>query len=47
LAWGCALDSTGSEEGLVAGCYECGDEPSGFCAMESVTVISDNNFYDF
>jgi hypothetical protein len=24
---GCGLDSTGSEEGLVAGCCECGDEP--------------------
>jgi hypothetical protein len=26
---GCGLDSTGSGQGLVAGCCECGDEPSG------------------
>jgi hypothetical protein len=38
LAWGgCGLDSTGSGQGPVAGCYECGDEPSGSCATESVT----------
>jgi hypothetical protein len=29
LAWGCGLDSTGSGQGLVAGCCECGDESSG------------------
>jgi hypothetical protein len=30
LAWGvCGLDSTGSGKVLVAGCCECGDEPSG------------------
>jgi hypothetical protein len=36
LAWGggCGLDSTGSEQGPVAGCCECGDEPSGSCATE-------------
>jgi hypothetical protein len=22
-----------AQDGLVAGCYECGDEPSGSCAM--------------
>jgi hypothetical protein len=30
---GCGLDSTGSP---VAGCCECGDEPSGSCATELV-----------
>jgi hypothetical protein len=34
LAWGCGLDSTGSGQGPVAGCCECGDEPSGSCATE-------------
>jgi hypothetical protein len=40
LAWGggrCGLDSTGSGQGPVAGCCECGDEPSGSCATELVT----------
>jgi hypothetical protein len=37
LAWGCGLDSTGSGQGLVAGCCECGDEPSGSCATELVS----------
>jgi hypothetical protein len=36
LVWGCGLDSTGSGEGLVTGCCECGDEPSGSCATEFV-----------
>jgi hypothetical protein len=26
---GCGLDSTGSGQGPVAGCCECGDEPLG------------------
>jgi hypothetical protein len=30
----CGLDSTGSGQGPVAGCCECGDEPSGSCATE-------------
>jgi hypothetical protein len=34
---GGGLDSTGSEQGPVAGCYECGDEPSGSCATELVS----------
>jgi hypothetical protein len=38
LAWGCGLDSTGSGQGPVAGCCECGDEPSGSCATELVLV---------
>jgi hypothetical protein len=33
----CGLDSTGSEQGPVAGCCECGDEPSGSCATELVS----------
>jgi hypothetical protein len=41
LAWGCGMDSTGSGQGPVAGCCECGDEPSGSCATELVTVNSD------
>jgi hypothetical protein len=36
LAWGCGLDSTSSGQGPVAGCCECGDEPSGSCATELV-----------
>jgi hypothetical protein len=34
---GCGLESTGSGQGPVAGCCECGDEPSGSCAMELVS----------
>jgi hypothetical protein len=30
------LDSTGSGQGPVAGCGECGDEPSGSCSTELV-----------
>jgi hypothetical protein len=29
LAWGCGLDSTGSGQRPVAGCFECDNEPSG------------------
>jgi hypothetical protein len=32
----CGLDSTGSGQGPLAGCCECGDEPSGFCSTELV-----------
>jgi hypothetical protein len=35
------LDSTGSGQGPLAGCCECGDEPSGSCATELVSI--DNN----
>jgi hypothetical protein len=35
MAWGGGgLDLTGSGQGRVAGCCECGDEPSGSCATE-------------
>jgi hypothetical protein len=34
---GCGLDSTGSVQGPVTGCCECGDEPSGSCATELVS----------
>jgi hypothetical protein len=34
---GGGLDSTGSGQGPVAGCCECGDEPSGFCATELIS----------
>jgi hypothetical protein len=33
----CGLDLTGSGQGPVAGCCECGDEPSGSCATELVS----------
>jgi hypothetical protein len=36
---GCGLDSTGSGQGPVAGCCECGDEPSGSCATELWTFM--------
>jgi hypothetical protein len=39
LAWGCGLDSTVSGQGPVAGCCECGDEPSGTCATELVRLF--------
>jgi hypothetical protein len=41
LAWGggCELDSTVSGQGPVAGCSECGDEPSGSCATELVISL--------
>jgi hypothetical protein len=34
---GCGLDSTGSGQGPVAGCCQCGDESSGSCAKELVS----------
>jgi hypothetical protein len=37
LAWGCGLNSTGSGQGPVAGCCECGDELSVFFATELVS----------
>jgi hypothetical protein len=37
LVGGCGVDSPGSGEGSLAGCYECGDEPSGSGATESVS----------
>jgi hypothetical protein len=39
IGWGggCGLDSTGSGHGPVAGCGECGDEPTGSCATELVS----------
>jgi hypothetical protein len=37
LGVGGGLDSTGSGQGSVAGCCECGDEPSGSCATELVS----------
>jgi hypothetical protein len=33
----CVLDSTGSRRGPVAGCCECGDEPSGSCVTGLVS----------
>jgi hypothetical protein len=36
---GCGLDSTVSGQGPVAGCCECGDEPSGSCATELVSLV--------
>jgi hypothetical protein len=37
LGGGGGLDSTGSGHGPVAGCGECGYEPSGSCATELVS----------
>jgi hypothetical protein len=36
---GCGLDSTVSGQGPVAGCCECGDEPSAYCATELVSYM--------
>jgi hypothetical protein len=35
---GCGLDSTGSGHEPVSGCCECGDEPSGSCSTELVSL---------
>jgi hypothetical protein len=45
LAWGggCGLDSTGSGQGPVAGFCECGEEPSGSCATELVSLSSSSH----
>jgi hypothetical protein len=37
--WECGLDSTGSGQGPVAGCCECGDEHSGSYATELVSSL--------
>jgi hypothetical protein len=39
------LDSTVSGQGPVAGCCECGDEPSGSCATELVSFNIHIIFY--
>jgi hypothetical protein len=39
---GCGLGSTGSGQGPVADCCECGDEPSGSCATELVSCVKHN-----
>jgi hypothetical protein len=39
LGWGYGLHSTGSGQTPVAGCCECGDEPSRSCAMEWVSLL--------
>jgi hypothetical protein len=39
LDWGFGLDSTGPGQEPVAGCCECGDEPSGSCATELVSYF--------
>jgi hypothetical protein len=45
--WGCGLDSTGSGQGSVAGCGECGDEPSGSCATELVSYVIISSFMSY
>jgi hypothetical protein len=35
---GCGVDSPGSGYGPLAGCCECGDEPSGSCATKLVNA---------
>jgi hypothetical protein len=37
IGWGCGVDSSDSGVGPVAGCCECGDEPSGSGATELVS----------
>jgi hypothetical protein len=37
LAGGCGVDPPGSGQGSLAGCCECGDEPSGSRATELVS----------
>jgi hypothetical protein len=41
---GDGLDSTGSGQGPVVGCCECGDEPSGSCATELVSYVTFINY---
>jgi hypothetical protein len=36
---GCGLDLTGSGQGLVVGCCEGGDEPSGSCATVLLVLL--------
>jgi hypothetical protein len=36
---GCAVDSPGSGYGPLAGCCECGDEPSGSGTTELVSYL--------
>jgi hypothetical protein len=43
---GCGLDLTGSGQGPVAGCCECGDEPSGSCATELVSLCPRKELLD-
>jgi hypothetical protein len=38
------LDSTVSGQGPVAGCCECGDKPSGSCALELVILLHFGGF---
>jgi hypothetical protein len=40
LVGGCGVDSPGSREGPLAGCCECGDEPSGSGATELVSLLA-------
>jgi hypothetical protein len=37
IGWGCGVDSAGLGQGPLAGCCECGDEPSGSGGMELVS----------
>jgi hypothetical protein len=42
IGWGgggCGLGSTGSRHGLMAGCCEYGNEPSGSCATELASYL--------
>jgi hypothetical protein len=48
----CGLDSTVLGQGPVAGCCVCGDEPSGSCSTElvslaTVTSVVSSNFFGF
>jgi hypothetical protein len=43
LVGGCGVDSPGSGKGSLAGCCECGDEPSGSGATELVMLSTDSS----
>jgi hypothetical protein len=36
------LDRSGSEQGQVAGCCKCGDEPSGFITFGGISSVTEN-----
>jgi hypothetical protein len=44
---GCGVDSPGSGQGLLAGCCECGDEPSGSGATELVTDVNNVTYKSY
>jgi hypothetical protein len=47
LPWGggCGLNSSGSGQGPVAGCCDCGNELSGSCVTELVMCLKSNESF--